>query len=76
VTVLTDAPLEAGKPLEGDCGDCRACVAACPAGAIHASSKDFDLSACKAKLDEFVRLQFIGQHICGVCVKACKGKRK
>jgi epoxyqueuosine reductase QueG len=74
VSVLTDAPLEAGKPGDTTCGDCTACAAACPAGAIHASAEDFDLKACKAKLDEFVRMPFIGQHICGVCVKACKGK--
>ena len=74
VTVLTDAPLEAGKPVDSTCGECAACAAACPAGAIHDSAEDFDLKACKAKLDEFVRMQFIGQHICGICVKACKGK--
>jgi epoxyqueuosine reductase QueG len=76
VSVLTDAPLEAGKPVDSDCGDCTACAATCPAGAIHNSPEDFDLKACKAKLDEFVRMQFIGQHICGVCVKACKGKAR
>lgn len=76
VSVLTDAPLEAGKPDDSDCGDCRACAAVCPAGAIHNSPEDFDLKACKAKLDEFVRLPFIGQHICGVCVKACGPKKQ
>lgn len=75
VSVLTDAPLEAGKPDDSDCGGCRACAAVCPAGAIHNSPEDFDLKACKAKLDEFVRLPFIGQHICGVCVKACGPKK-
>ena len=75
VTVLTDAPLEAGKPTDSTCGECAACAAACPAGAIHDSPDDFDLKACKAKLDEFVRMQFIGQHICGICVKACGPKR-
>jgi epoxyqueuosine reductase QueG len=75
VSVLTNAPLEAGKPDDSDCGDCRACAAVCPAGAIHDSPEDFDLKACKAKLDEFVRIPFIGQHICGVCVKACGPKK-
>lgn len=75
VSVLTNAPLEAGKPDDSDCGDCAACAAVCPAGAIHDSPEDFDLKACKAKLDEFVRLPFIGQHICGVCVKACGPKK-
>lgn len=73
VSVLTDAPLAAGAPTEGKCGDCAACASACPAGAIRKSAADFNLAACRAKLDEFVRLPFIGQHICGVCVKACRG---
>ena len=74
VSVLTNAPLETGRPLTDTCGECVECVSVCPAGAIHTSAKDFDIAACKAKLDEFARMRFIGQHICGVCVKACKGK--
>jgi epoxyqueuosine reductase QueG len=72
VSVLTDMPLEADKPYTGEgCGSCRACIAVCPAGAIREDRKDFDLDACYRKLTEFTRLPFIGQHICGVCVKAC-----
>ena len=33
-TVLTDMPLDADKPLATDCGECRECVAVCPASAI------------------------------------------
>jgi epoxyqueuosine reductase len=73
VSVLTDAPLPAAAPYQGDCGSCRACVALCPAGAIRESKDDFDLGACQRKLAEFSRLPFIGQHICGVCVRACAG---
>ncbi len=71
VTVVTDAELEPGQPLEADCGECTACVAKCPAGAIKAERSEFDLTLCKAALDEFRKLPYIGQHICGVCVKAC-----
>jgi epoxyqueuosine reductase len=71
VSVLTDLALVAGVPCEGTCGACRACVAACPAAAIQDDPAAFDLGACYAKLTEFTRLPFIGQHICGVCVKAC-----
>jgi epoxyqueuosine reductase QueG len=75
VTVLTDAPLEPDAPYSGEgCGGCRACIAVCPAGAIGETSKDYKLDACYAKLTEFTRLPFIGQHICGVCVKACPSK--
>jgi len=73
-TVLTDAPYLAGEPMENGCGECRRCIDACPAGAVKESSREFDADACHKKLDIFRRLPFIGQHICGICVKACRGK--
>ncbi len=73
-SVLTDALFQADAPLEADCGDCRECVRACPAGAINNSAADFDLPACEKLLGRFAKLPFIGQHICGVCVKACRGE--
>ena len=76
VTVLTDMPLEADKPLEGDCGECRECLEPCPANAIRERKEDFDHMACFEKLKEFRKLRFVGQHICGVCVKACSGTRR
>ena len=72
VTVLTDLELPVGRPIDAGCGDCRACIKACPAGAIKERAEDFDLSACKAQLDIFRKE--IGQHICGICVKACRGQ--
>ena len=68
VTVVTDAELEPDQPLEADCGECLACVRACPASAIRSERSEFDLSLCKAALDEFRKLPYISQHI---CVKAC-----
>ena len=73
VSVLTDCPLEPGQPRPADCGACRACIDRCPAGAIGETAKDFNLDACYGKLGDFTRLSYIGQHICGVCVKACRG---
>jgi epoxyqueuosine reductase QueG len=73
VTVLTDAPLAADEPMAFSCGRCAACVKVCPAKAIRGKPEDFDLAACYAKLTEFTRIQYVGQHICGVCVKACAG---
>ena len=35
VTVLTDAPLEAGKPMDQRCGACKLCVEACPVQRVH-----------------------------------------
>lgn len=76
VSVLTDAPLTpAAGTVPFDCGDCTACVEACPAGAVRLSSEDYDLDACFAKLREFRKIPFVGQHICGVCIKVCpKGR--
>jgi epoxyqueuosine reductase len=75
VSILTDMPLKPDKPLSGaGCGSCVACVSVCPAAAIGANKEEFKLQACFEKLTEFTRLSFIGQHICGVCVKACGEK--
>jgi len=75
VSVLTDAPLPAGRPSKAECGSCRACIRVCPADAIKERREDFDLAACECKLTEFTKLPAIGQHICGVCLRACAGRR-
>jgi len=76
VTVLTDMPLEADKPLEGDCGTCMKCLEPCPAQAIAEKKEEFDHRACFEKLKEFKKSGIVGQHICGVCVKACPGFKR
>ena len=74
-TVLTDMPLKAGKPLGNDCGQCRACVSACPAGAIKEERENFDHQGCYAMLNKFRKERNLGHHICGLCIKACRGER-
>ncbi|NMD09938.1 MAG: epoxyqueuosine reductase, partial [Acidobacteria bacterium] len=74
VTVLTDMPLEAGIQTKADCGTCAACLASCPAEAIKMNPAEFDHRACFEKLDEFRRIRLVSQHICGLCVKACRGR--
>jgi epoxyqueuosine reductase len=74
-TVLTDMPLTAGKPLERACGECVACVAACPATAIREDAALFDHKGCYEMLGRFRKERNIGHHICGICVSACKGER-
>jgi epoxyqueuosine reductase QueG len=71
LTLLTDLALEPDRPLERDCAGCRACVAACPAGAIKETQAEFDHLACFAKLKEFQSRRLVSQYICGVCVRAC-----
>jgi epoxyqueuosine reductase len=74
VTVLTDAPFRpSGPPLPFSCGACVRCLAPCPAAAIHETPEAFDHRACYQKLDDFRRRHVVSQHICGVCVKACRG---
>lgn len=73
-TILTGMPLLTNRPVEIDCGVCVECVAACPAKAIKNDSKDLDLKACRDLLKTFANKPGIGHSICGICVKACKGK--
>lgn len=73
VSVLTDMPLKADKPVKRGCGDCMLCVQACPAGAIKKEPSEFDHIKCFEKLQGFQKQRLVDQYICGVCVKACKG---
>lgn len=75
-TVLTDMPLEPAAPAAGSCGSCFRCLDVCPAGAIKSTPQDFDHLACFEKLKEFRRSGVVGQFICGVCVKSCRGPIK
>ena len=75
VTILTNMPLSCDEPLNRDCGECRACISVCPAGAIKEKREDFDRVQCFEQLRAFTKMRLVGQYICGVCVKACKGKK-
>ena len=75
VTVLTDMPLAPAAPLDRDCGDCRACAAACPAGAIKETRETFDHLACFETLRDFRKRGFTTQFICGICVRDCRGPK-
>lgn len=74
-TVLTDAPLPppARDRLETGCGDCTACVGACPVGAIDMDPERFALDRCAAQLRRFSRSEKLNTMICGLCVKVCAG---
>jgi epoxyqueuosine reductase len=79
-TVLTDAPLRLGTPVEVSyCEDCSFCVEACPAGAP--SGRDwspglergnfFDAFACCEKAGQLAGEIGIKHTICGICIAAC-----
>jgi epoxyqueuosine reductase QueG len=74
VTILTDLPLLPDTPLIEGCGNCRACLSICPAGAIKERQEDFDHRRCYEQLKYFKEKVNLGHFICGICVKACKGK--
>ncbi|OIO37769.1 MAG: hypothetical protein AUJ75_03610 [Candidatus Omnitrophica bacterium CG1_02_49_10] len=76
LTILTDMPLKTDRPVDDNCGDCHNCVKACPAGAITNESGDFSAQRCAEKLKEFSRRPHIGHMICGICIKACRGKMR
>jgi len=76
VSVFTDAPLPTGTPLDRDCGDCVECATACPCGAISVSDGHFDLERCAEQLHFFKTKGNIGHHVCGVCIKACRGPER
>jgi len=76
VTVLTDLPLPHDRPVEDGCEECSECIKVCPAGAIRERQEDFGHLACFEQLRLFRQRDNIGQYICGICVKACRGNEK
>ncbi len=77
-TVLTNAPLiPTGSPMKNRCGNCEACVTACPVQAFTGRIFDeneprearFDASAC----DRFFREEEkrTGTAVCGMCLWTC-----
>lgn len=75
ITVLTNMPLKTDSPAEDACGSCQACMAPCPANAIKKERGDFDHIGCFEQLKDFRKKRFVDQFICGICVKACSGKK-
>lgn len=76
-TVFTDLGLPAGEPVrESGCGECRACVDACPAGCGRdvlwrpgmARELLFDAGACGRHM---ARISDLESQICGICIAAC-----
>ncbi|MCP4583553.1 MAG: epoxyqueuosine reductase [candidate division Zixibacteria bacterium] len=76
-SILTDMPLRVDSSLDIDCGNCRACVKACPVNAISSlGPAEFDGQACYKRLQEHAQRRGMGVMICGLCIKACKGPNR
>lgn len=80
-TVITDMPLTSTrKIIENGCGECTACMRACPAGAIFGElpktngERNFDPEKCSRYMKE--HFQDVGRgSVCGVCIKICPKNR-
>jgi len=79
-SILTDAPLETGAPLENKCGDCQKCIDECIVGALNNfifkeypknRESSLDIDKCVSKLQEFSKDPDVGVMVCGVCLKVC-----
>lgn len=84
-TVFTDLPLPAGSPVDaGRCGDCIACVRACPVDAGRdvtwragmARAELYDADACRRHMENTPapgteNTQAPGDLLCGICIGAC-----
>lgn len=77
-TVLTDCPLPEAQMMQTQCGSCRACVEACPSGAIVGNtwrigcSRDeiVDAALCSCFMKE--KYGMIGRgSVCGICAAVC-----
>ncbi len=80
-TVLTDMPLTAENGMIGNgCGNCRACVDACPAKAIGGRLYDggseplIDVEKCSAHMKTY---KDVGRGaVCGICMSVCPYSQK
>lgn len=84
-TVLTDAPLEVGQPVDDSlCGDCTKCVDRCPAKAIAGENWHkgtarhliYDAHTCCATAQSLAGRKGITVTICGICIHACPWTQK
>ncbi len=75
-SVLTDAPLKTGSPVDQPCGKCRACVDACPVKAFTGAEFRPE-DGREVRFDVFKCSEYRKDHPCGACVAVCpQGKRR
>jgi epoxyqueuosine reductase QueG len=83
-SVLTDAPLTTGTPIEASsCGSCNACLDTCPAHAIIGANWEAGMSrdslvdvvrcreTARRQLTMRIGREVVGRTFCGMCFAAC-----
>ena len=76
VSVLTDAPLNAGSILDRKCGKCQVCVDSCPVNAFTGAEFK-DTQGRESRFDVFKCSEYRKNHPCGTCVAVCPiGKKR
>jgi epoxyqueuosine reductase QueG len=77
-SILTDASLKPAEPvMESQCGECTACVRACPASALKGQiwtptvqrEEIIDVSLCHQITEK--NKAALGESICGICISVC-----
>ncbi len=82
VSVLTDAPLEPGQPMDERCRSCKLCVEGCPAhtfsGAkfVESESREARMNAQTCYDYREGMYKVTGARTCGMCVYVCPYGRK
>lgn len=74
VTVLTDAALPSGTPLNEECGKCQVCIVSCPVQAFK--GVEFRASdPVEVRFDTWACNEYRRTHPCGLCVSKCPVRR-
>ncbi len=68
-SIITDMPLKMTEPIPDGCGECRACLDACP----FLANKD-KLENYREQCRRYIVSLGLEQEVCGKCIKACYRK--
>jgi epoxyqueuosine reductase len=82
ISVLTEAPLVPGEPMDERCGDCRVCVDACPAHAftgrrfVAEEPREARCRAEECEAYQYTKRPGLDRVLCGMCLYSCPHGRR